>query len=74
MLGVAAFVFPGGIGAREAAFVWIAGRVVGYDTALVIATALRVAMTGIDLAAGAGCLLFGVVRVPAKSGSATRRV
>jgi hypothetical protein len=74
MLGVAAFVFPGGIGAREAAFVWIAGRLVGYDTALVIATALRVAMTGIDLAAGAGCLLLGVVRVPAKSGSATRRV
>jgi hypothetical protein len=57
VVGIAAFMFPGGIGAREAAFVWIASHVVGYDTGLVMATALRVAMTGIDLLAGAGCLL-----------------
>jgi uncharacterized membrane protein YbhN (UPF0104 family) len=69
MLGVAAFVFPGGIGAREAAFVWMAGRVVGYDSALFIAVALRVAMTGIDLLAGAGCLLYGVARVSTNAGS-----
>ncbi|MET0232512.1 MAG: lysylphosphatidylglycerol synthase domain-containing protein, partial [Rhodanobacteraceae bacterium] len=62
MLGVAAFMLPGGIGAREAAFVWMAGGIVGYDNALVMATALRIAMTGIDLVAGAGCLLYGMTR------------
>ena len=53
MVGIAAFMFPGGIGAREAAFVWIAGHVVGYDTGLVMAVnRLRWAMTAIDLLAG----------------------
>lgn len=69
MLGVAAFMFPGGIGAREAAFVWIAGRVIGYENALVTATALRIAMTAIDLAAGAGCVVYAMTRAGKSSGA-----
>jgi len=57
VVGIAAFMFPGGFGPREATFVWIAGHVVDYDVALAMASALRVAMTGIDLLAGAGYLL-----------------
>jgi len=66
VVGIAAFVFPGGIGAREAAFVWMVGHVVGYDTALIMATTLRIATTGIDLVAGAGCLLHGVMHATDK--------
>lgn len=73
VLGMAAFMFPGGIGAREAAFVWMAGRVVGYDTALFIAVALRVAMMGIDLLAGAGCLAIGLTRAATRAGPALPR-
>lgn len=72
MLGVAAFLLPGGIGAREAAFVWIAGRVVGYETALLMATAIRIAMTGIDLAAGVGCLGYGALRASSGAVSTPR--
>lgn len=57
VVGIAAFMFPGGLGPREATFIWIAGHVVDYDAALAMASALRVAMTGIDLLAGAGYLL-----------------
>ncbi|HEX5122732.1 MAG TPA: lysylphosphatidylglycerol synthase domain-containing protein [Rhodanobacteraceae bacterium] len=57
VVGIAAFMFPGGLGPREATFIWIAGHVVDYDVALAMASALRVAMTGIDLLAGAGYLL-----------------
>jgi hypothetical protein len=57
VVGIAAFMFPGGLGPREATFVWIAGHIVDYDVALAMASALRVAMTGIDLLAGAGYLL-----------------
>jgi hypothetical protein len=57
VVGIAAFMFPGGLGPREATFVWIAGHVVDYDVALAMASALRLAMTGIDLLAGAGYLL-----------------
>ncbi len=57
VVGIAAFMFPGGFGPREATFVWIAGHIVDYDVALAMASALRVAMTGIDLLAGTGYLL-----------------
>ena len=74
VVGVAAFIFPGGIGAREGAFVWIASAVLDYDSALFIAVALRVAMTGIDLLAGAGCLAVGLARVSANAGSTRARL
>ena len=73
VFGTAAFMFPGGIGAREAAFVWMAGRVVGYDTALVMATSLRIAMTGIDLVAGVGCLLYGLTHASSAISASRRR-
>lgn len=57
VVGIAAFMFPGGLGPREATFIWIASHVVEYHVALAMASALRVAMTGIDLLAGAGYLL-----------------
>jgi hypothetical protein len=57
VVGIAAFMFPGGFGPREATFIWIAGHVVEYDVALAMASLLRIAMTGIDLLAGAGYLL-----------------
>jgi hypothetical protein len=66
VVGIAAFLFPGGLGPREATFVWIAGHVVDYDVALAMASALRVAMTGIDLLAGAGYLLHWVSHVHEK--------
>jgi hypothetical protein len=63
VVGIAAFMFPGGLGPREATFIWIAGHVVEYDVALAMASALRLAMTGIDLLAGAGYLLHWATHV-----------
>ncbi|MGA9828529.1 MAG: hypothetical protein WBQ57_09375 [Rhodanobacteraceae bacterium] len=53
-LGAAAIVFPGGIGPREGAFVWLAHGVVGIPEALAMALCLRIVTTLIDIA-GAAC-------------------
>lgn len=55
--GQLAFLFPGGIGPREGAFVWLLSGPVTPPQALAIALALRVATTAIDLLGGVGYLL-----------------
>lgn len=56
--GMISFVFPGGIGPREAAFVFLCSGAIAAPDALAIALALRVGTTLIDIAAGLG-YLFG---------------
>jgi uncharacterized membrane protein YbhN (UPF0104 family) len=58
VVGIAIVFLPGGIGAREAAFVWLASAFVDTSEALRLALALRVAMSLLDLMAGVGCLLL----------------
>ena len=63
MIGVLAFIAPGGIGVREGCFVVLSAHVVGYEQALVIALALRLAMTSIDLLAGLGIGVNWIIHV-----------
>jgi uncharacterized membrane protein YbhN (UPF0104 family) len=70
VLGIAIVFLPGGIGAREAAFVWLASAFVDTPEALRLAMALRVAMSLLDLIAGAGCLLLRLSPALRKRGGA----
>lgn len=56
VVGIAIVFLPGGIGAREAAFVWLASSRLDATEALQLALALRVAMSVLDLIAGVGCI------------------
>ena len=53
LMGMVAFILPGGIGAREAAFVWLSATVLDTETALALAAALRLVNVAFDLAMGA---------------------
>ena len=55
VVGIAVVFLPGGIGAREAAFIWLASAQITAGSALQLALALRIAMSVLDLAAGAIC-------------------
>lgn len=52
VIGQVAVIFPGGIGPREGAFVWIAAGSVQSSEALALALALRIVTSGIDLLGG----------------------
>jgi hypothetical protein len=54
IVGTAALLFPGGIGPREGAFVWMAGHAIGIERAFALALALRVATTLIDIVGALG--------------------
>jgi SAM-dependent methyltransferase len=54
ILGTAALLFPGGIGPREGAFVWMAGHAIGIERAFALALALRIATTLIDIVGALG--------------------
>jgi hypothetical protein len=58
VVGIAVFFLPGGIGAREAAFVWLASAEIDAREALQLALALRIAMSILDLVAGAICVII----------------
>jgi uncharacterized membrane protein YbhN (UPF0104 family) len=58
VVGIAIVFLPGGLGAREAAFVWLASPRLGAAEALQLALALRIAMSILDLIAGVGCVLL----------------
>jgi len=62
--GQLAFVFPGGIGPREGAFVWLVSGAVGTSSAFAIALALRITTSAIDLGAG---LAYVARRLSAKT-------
>jgi hypothetical protein len=64
--GIAVVFLPGGIGAREAAFVWLASGKLGAAEALQIALVLRIAMSVLDLLGGVGCVLLYGNREPAR--------
>ena len=56
--GIAVVFLPGGIGAREAAFVWLASMKLDAAEALQLALALRIAMSVLDLVAAIGCIVL----------------
>jgi len=56
VIGIAVVFLPGGIGVREAAFVWLAATQIDSREALQLALALRIAMSALDLVSGAICL------------------
>lgn len=62
--GIAVVFLPGGIGAREAAFVWLTAGQIESREALQLALAMRIAMSALDLFSGAMCV---AVRVSAPS-------
>lgn len=68
LLGMIAFVLPGGIGAREGAFVWLSAPLLDAETALALAAALRLVNVVFDLAVGA----LGTVLSNSKRGRAAR--
>jgi len=67
VVGIAIVFLPGGIGAREAAFVWLASARLDTAQALQLALALRIAMSVLDLIAGAACIVL--YRDDSRSGS-----
>lgn len=58
VVGQLAIVFPGGIGPREGAFVWIAGNIIPSSEALALALVLRIVTSGMDLLAGLAYVIF----------------
>ena len=58
--GIAVVFLPGGMGVREAVFVWLASGEVAASEALRLALAMRIAMSALDLLAGAICVALRV--------------
>jgi hypothetical protein len=67
--GIAVVFLPGGIGVREGVFVWLASGEVATTEALRLALAMRIAMSLLDLAAGALCV---PLRVASARGDVSR--
>jgi hypothetical protein len=66
VIGIAVVFVPGGIGIREAAFVWLAATQIDSREALQLALALRIAMSALDLVSGAICLAIRLTVAPAE--------
>jgi hypothetical protein len=63
--GIAVVFLPGGVGVREAVFVWLASGELATTEALQLALAMRIAMSLLDLAAGATSVVLRVASAKA---------